>query len=139
MGPDINFLALLIVTTLSQILGFLWYGPLFGKPWSKEMGWQNMTPEIMKEKQKKAMPGYVFNLVFAFVTAYVFAHVLWAFKSDSISSALTGAFWMWLGFVFPIHAGKKFWMDKSWKLVIIDSGYSLASLAVAAIILQLYK
>jgi hypothetical protein len=40
---------------------------------------------------------------------------------------------------FPLHVGKKLWMDKSWKLVAIDAGYSLVSLAVMAAILVLWK
>ncbi len=135
---EINILAVVISAVAAQVLGFLWYGPFLGKVWSQEMGWPAMTPEIMKEKQKEAVPGYIANIVFALITSYVFAHVLAAFESTSIVSSLTGVFWMWLGFVLPVHAGKKFWMGKSWKLVWIDSLYSLVSLVVTGIILQVW-
>ncbi len=137
---SINYLAVLVAGIVAGMgVGMLWYGPLFGKPWSLEMGWGGMTPEQIKAKQKAAMPGYLVSLVLNLVTAFVFLHVLQAFKAGSVGAALQGAAWMWLGFQFPLHVGKKLWMDKSWKLVAIDAGYSLVSLAVMAAILVLWK
>lgn len=34
----VNYLAILVAAVLSMVLGFLWYGPLFGKEWTKLMG-----------------------------------------------------------------------------------------------------
>lgn len=135
---DINYWAVLVAGIAANVVGFLWYGPLFGKKWSEEMGWGTVTPEVMKQKQKEATPGYIANVVFALLTAFVFAHILWAFESASISDALQGVFFMWLGFMLPLHAGKKFWMGKSWTLVVIDAGYSLVSLIITGIILQVW-
>lgn len=136
---DINYLAVLAAGVASMVLGFLWYGPFFGKPWAREMGWAAMTPEQTAEMKRKAGASYAINFIFALVTAYVFAHVLIAFGSDSVSAALVGAAWTWLGFMLPLHAGKKLWMGKSWTLVWIDSGYSLVNLGLAGVILQLWK
>jgi hypothetical protein len=32
---SVNFLAILAAAVANLLLGFLWYGPLFGKPWMK--------------------------------------------------------------------------------------------------------
>ena len=48
--PDlgaINWLSVLIAVVAAQVLGFLWYGPLFSKQWMAALGW---TPEQMKEE-----------------------------------------------------------------------------------------
>lgn len=34
----INWLAVLVGVVFSQVLGFLWYGPLFGKAWLRMLG-----------------------------------------------------------------------------------------------------
>ena len=34
----INMVAILVAVVANFILGFLWYTPLFGKAWAKEMG-----------------------------------------------------------------------------------------------------
>jgi len=34
----INWLAVLVGVVFSNALGFLWYGPLFSKPWLKALG-----------------------------------------------------------------------------------------------------
>ena len=47
MEIPINYLAVLAAAVSNMVLGFLWYGPLFGKTWSKLMGWGEMTPEKM--------------------------------------------------------------------------------------------
>lgn len=39
----INYLAILVGVIANVILGFLWYGPLFGKAWAKEM---KMPPDF---------------------------------------------------------------------------------------------
>lgn len=35
---EINWLAVLVAVVVTQVLGFLWYGPLLGKPWRAGMG-----------------------------------------------------------------------------------------------------
>ena len=45
MQPEIhiNYLAVVAAMLAQMFLGFLWYGPLFGKPWAKEM---KMPPDF---------------------------------------------------------------------------------------------
>ena len=35
---NINIMAIVVATVANFVLGFLWYTPLFGKAWAKEMG-----------------------------------------------------------------------------------------------------
>lgn len=39
---DVNWLAVIVAVLVHQVLGFLWYGPLFGKAWLAAM---NKRPE----------------------------------------------------------------------------------------------
>jgi hypothetical protein len=49
MEFEINYLAILASGIIMMVLGYLWYGPLFGKPWMKLAG---ITKSDM-EKSKK--------------------------------------------------------------------------------------
>lgn len=125
-----------------MVLGFLWYGPLFGKQWSELMGWGPMTPEKMAEMKKKAMPGYIATFVGALIMAYVLAHGLTFgnvyLGTGGISGGLQGAFWYWLGFIAPVTIGVVFWDGKPWKLWFINAGYYLVGLLVMGLILALW-
>lgn len=68
---DINFLAVLVATVLSFGVGFLWYGPLFGKRWQKEVG---LTDEEMQNANMARIFGVAF--IFTFVMALVLAMML---------------------------------------------------------------
>jgi uncharacterized membrane protein YpjA len=32
---EVNWLAVIVCAVLSMVIGFIWYGPLFSKPWVK--------------------------------------------------------------------------------------------------------
>lgn len=142
MDIPINYLAVIAAAFASMALGMFWYGPLFGKQWSKLMGWGEMTPEKMKEKQKQAMPGYAISFVGALVMAYVLSHVIYfanVYASTGLNSGLTSGFWMWLGFVAPVTIGTVIWDGKPWKLWYINAGYYLAALLVMGAILGYWQ
>ncbi len=135
----INYLAVLGAAVAAMVIGFLWYGPLFGKAWSKLMGWGDMTPEKMKEMQKKAMPGYFVSFIGSLVMAYVLAHAL-VFASTYLNASGTSAglmagFWNWLGFIVPVTLGTMLWEGKSWKLWLINASYYLVLLLAMGAIL----
>lgn len=139
MEIPINYLAVLVAAVSNMVIGFLWYGPLFGKTWSQLMGWGELTPEQLAEKQKKARPAYVISFLGALLMAYGLAHAL-IFGSAythifGISGGLIGSFWYWLGFVVPVTVGTVLWDGKPWKLWFINVGYWLVTMLVMGAIL----
>jgi hypothetical protein len=143
MEPNIhiNYIAILIAVVANFVLGFLWYTPLFGKAWGKEMGFN------MEEKPPTSdmVKGMVFMVIGNFLMAYVFAHnmavwnpVTWGLEPSAASpsvEALKAALFTWLGFYFPNDLGSTVWEKKSWKLFFINTGYHFFNLLVAAMIL----
>ena len=63
---DINFLAVLVATIVSMVLGALWYSPiLFGKLWAKL---SKFTEEDIEKAKKKGMTkNYILNFISLFV------------------------------------------------------------------------
>lgn len=139
MEVSINYLAVLACGISAMVLGFLWYGPLFGKAWMKEMGMTMPSKEEMKAMQGKITKSYVLMFIGALVMAYVLAHSLTfagAYLNDmSVSGALMGGFWNWLGFAAPVLMGAVLWEKKTWRWFSITAGYYLVLLLVMGAIL----
>lgn len=121
----INLVAVLMAAVASMGLGYLWYGPLFGKLWMKEMG---MNGSDMSKAAKKGMTKtYAVMFVGSLVMAYVLAHaIVFAstyLKMTGLPAGLMSGFWNWLGFVAPVTLGSVLWEGKSVKLWVINNGY----------------
>ena len=133
MAPVINYVAVLVAAIASIVLGFLWYGPFFGKKWMRLSG---IDPNGPKPKMGKTQ---VIMLISALLMAFVLDHALIfgnAYLGTSgFSGAVMGAFWNWLGFIAPVTVGAVLWEKKSWSLWMINAGYYLVSLIIMSWIL----
>lgn len=138
---ELNWVAILIAVAANFVLGFLWYTPLFGKVWAKEMGF-NLD---VKPPSSALVKGMVIMVIGNFLTAYVFAHniavwnpVTWGLAPSEVSVAMlafSAAFFTWLGFFLPMDLNTIAWEQRSWKLFFINTSYHFLSLLVVAIIL----
>jgi len=132
----INFLAVLTAAIVNMVLGFLWYGPIFGKPWAALM---KFTPGDMEEAKKKGMAKfYAGNFVATLVMAYVLARFTIIWGAMDVPGALALAAWLWLGFVVTIMIDSILWERKPVKLFLLNIGYRLVSFSVMAVILALW-
>ncbi len=137
----INYLAVFAAAVVSMIVGSLWYGPLFGKPWMKEMGFKSTKmSDAMKQGMAKS---YGLMFVGSLLMAYVLANELVFsgnfMQTSGLSVGLTGGFFNWLGFVAPVSLGTVLWDGKSWKLWFMNSGYYLVSLLLMGSLLSVWK
>lgn len=144
MEPNIelNYLAIGIAVVANFILGFIWYTPLFGKVWAREMGF---APD-MKPPAGAIAKGMVLMIIGNFLMAWVFAHNIAAWnpatwghtpspEMNDAGMATAAAIFTWLGFYLPQDFGIVTWRMKSWKLFFIDTSYHLLSLLLVAFIL----
>lgn len=127
-----NYLAILVAAVANMALGFIWYGPLFGKPWIKLMG---LTKESMEKAKKGMEKTYVMSFVTTLVMAYVLAMFISKMNITDITGGLTVAFWAWFGFIAPVMATEVLFGSKKWELFYINAGYQLvAMLAMGALL-----
>jgi|SRR5436853_4456782 len=141
----VSMLAIIIAVVANFILGFIWYTPLFGKAWAKEMGF-DLT---VKPPASALVKGMVFMVIGNFLMAWVFAHNMavwdpttWGQPSSPMSpvaNAFMAAIFTWLGFYFPVDVGRVAWERNSWKLFFINTGYHFLMLLVAAMIIAHVK
>lgn len=130
--------AILVAVVANFILGFLWYTPLFGKAWAKEMGFDT----TVKPPAGALAKGMIFMVIGNFFLAFAFAHNIAAWTFVPGIKEMSGAvrifqatFFTWLGFYFPVDLGTVAWESKSWKLFFINTGYHFMMLLVASVIL----
>lgn len=132
----VNYFAVLLCGVVAMVVGYLWYGPLFGKRWSKLVG---MTEEKMK-KAKSSMP-MTYGLMFAgsLVMAYVLEHIVWYAAPGSLTLfiAVKTAVWVWLGFVATTSLSRFLFSPdkKPWSLFVIDVSYYLVTLVLMGAVL----
>jgi len=130
MSTDINFVAVVAAAVASMVVGYLWYGPLFGKTWMKLTGMKEMGN---KDEMPKA---YLLTFVGALLSAYVLAVILGLTKTIDLAGSLTVAFWVWLGFLAPLLLGGVLWEGKSWNLYFLNASQKLVDLLVVAAVLS---
>lgn len=146
MVPEINlnYLAILAAVASNIVLGFLWYGPLFGRAWMKEVG---MDPARKPEPRVFAR-AMVLMVIGALLTAFVLAVSIEVWRPSSWNAgpdapnAIYGfftAFFVWVGFYVPLLAGSVAWENRSWKLFGINAGYYFAALLAAGMILAFWR
>lgn len=130
---NISYLGILISAVVSMIIGALWYGPLFGKPWMKMMG---LTKKDMEKAKKKGMwKLYLANFIAVFVMAFVLMHIIIHVGAVTIWEGVQTGFWVWLGFIATVMLGTVIWEGKPLKLYLLNVGYYLISLLVMGAIL----
>jgi hypothetical protein len=138
---ELNFIAIGIAVVANFFIGFLWYGPLFGKAWNRALG----KPENHAAQGSELAMGLVANIVGAFLIAFVLANNIGAWTPASwgvkevaygpVSQALQAAFFTWLGFIVPPLLNGIVWEGRRWSLFAINGGYYLVALAVAGLLI----
>ncbi len=140
--PDIPFnaLSLLACTVAGFFLSYLWYTPLFGKAWAKEMGFdpaeQPATPALVKSLLLTVLAVFLISLVLANNMA-VWTPSTWGLSGKDLpkyAQALQAGIFTWMGFFLSNLLLGVAWEKRSWKLFAIDAGYYLTLLLALSFI-----
>ena len=131
--PAVNWLAVIVAALSTFVIGFLWYSPaVFGNSWMKENG-------FTEESMKNANMMKIFGL--AFVLCLVASINLAMFLGPTPDAAM-GAFYGFLagfGWVATFVGTHYLFERKSFKLFLINAGYSVVSLTVMGLIIGAWK
>lgn len=136
MFDTVNWIGIILAGISNMVVGYIWYGPLFGKPWAKFIG----MPKMDSAAAKKEMPK-LYGMMFAATLVTAFVLQMLNVKTGSIGAVAGGmvGFWAWLGFVAPIKFGDVLWAKKPMNLYYIEAGYQLVALVVAGAILGIVR
>lgn len=140
MDIAINYWAVIVCGVLAMVLGFIWYGPLFGKKWMDVIGASSLSREQSKEMQKRMMRLYVVQFALVLFQAYILAYYI---KGWDEVSGLANALWIWVAFVIPTVAGSSMWNNepgkKAWSRFLIQAGYQLILFMSFGLVLGFWK
>jgi hypothetical protein len=136
---EINYYAVIVCAVLSMVIGFLWYGPLFGKKWMEIVGATEMDEAKRKEMQKKAAPLYLVQFLLTLFQVWILAGMIASNPSDALYSSIK----IWAAFVMPIVAGTAMWNNDSrkiaWTRFLVQGGYQLVLFIVFGFLLGLWR
>ena len=142
-ATPINYWAVLVCGVVSMGLGYLWYGPLFGKSYTKLTGLDKLTASEKEAAMKSMGKGYALTFVGSLVLSWVLAHaIVFAqayMNSTGLNAGLLTGFMSWLGFMATVTLGTVLWDRKPWKLWFLSNGYNLVQLLILGAILGTWK
>lgn len=136
---ELNLLGILLATVAQFIVGFLWYGPLFGNLWGKMHGFDKLSKATQKKMMNEMGPYYGVQAVVTLITSFVLA--LFITYSGWNPYALAG--FLWIGFIVPAQVSAVIFggTEKKWitSKISVQAGGALACLEVGAVVIALLK
>ena len=136
---DVNYLAVVLGAVATQVLGFLWYGKVFYKPWVAARA-VDEAPEAGEQGGSSAV--YIVPLVCALVIAYTFARLADMTGAGDVADCLALAGFVWVGFAGTVQLIQVNFseakVDKP-KAFIIEGGYQLASFLIIGAIVGAFQ
>jgi len=126
----VNWAAVVISAVVYWVLGALWYGFLFAKPY--------VALEHLTDEQLKAAPQvwpyivtFLLNLLIAFVLAQI---CIWRNANSPSRGAAVGIL-LWIGFVGPVTFTTYMYEMRPMELFAINQFYSLVGLFLMGLII----
>jgi fluoride ion exporter CrcB/FEX len=126
----VNWAAVVVSAVVYWVLGALWYGFLFAKPY--------VALEHLTDEQMKAVPQvwpylvtFLLNLLIAFVLAQI---CIWR-NANSPSRGAAAGILMWIGFVGPVTFTTYMYEMRPMELFAINQFYSLVGLFLMGLII----
>lgn len=134
---DFNLLAILACGVASLIIGFIWYGPLFGKAWSGYTGWTAEKAKAIPGSRMAATYGLAF--LGAIISAVALSILCQAMALSGAVNGLALGLLAGIGFAAMAFATTFLFEHRPLKLWLIVSGYQVVYLAAAGIIIAVWR
>ena len=134
----LNVWAILAATVSTFLVGYLWYGPLFGKAWMNTVG-------LTEEQLHEANMAKIFGLSFIFELIMAFNLAMFLTGSPEAAEMITagmGAFYGFLtgfGWIFFAVAVHSLFERRSWKYIFINGGYWAVSFTIMGLIIGAWR
>ena len=130
---DVNWLAVLVAAVVPLVVGFLWYGPIFGKQWLALM--ETTAEEIQKDFNPLKTHGASF--VLSFVTAFVLAQLL-AGGSGGVMTGVHVGLLVTIGFVLNVGYQGVAYEQRKPGIFLLSLGYNAVALTGQAVVLSVW-
>ena len=125
-----NYAAVFIAALAYWLLGAVWYGVLFSKPW---MALENMTME--QAKSMNPILPYIITFVLNLLIAYALAQICIWRNANTIGRGASVGVLLWIGFIGPITYTTYMYEMRPKELFAINQFYPLAGLVLMGAII----
>jgi len=125
-----NYAAVFVAAVAYWLLGAVWYGVLFSKPW---MALENISMEQAKS-MNPVLP-YVITFVLNLLIAYALAQICIWRNANSIGRGASVGVLLWIGFIGPITYTTYMYEMRPKELFAINQFYPLAGMVLMGAIL----
>jgi len=125
-----NYAAVVVAALAYWVLGALWYGLLFSKPW--------MLLEHMSMEQAQSMSPvlpYVITFILNVLIAYSLAQICIWRNANTLSRGASVGVLLWIGFVGPVTFTTYMYEMRPWQLFAINQFYPLFGFVLMGAIL----
>jgi hypothetical protein len=125
-----NYPAVFVAAIAYWLLGALWYGLVFNKPW---IALEHMT--IEQARSINPTIPYVVSFLLELLVAYSVAQLCVWRNANTIGRGASVGVLVWIGFVGPISFMNYMFEMRPWQLFAINEFYPLFGLALMGAIL----
>ena len=125
-----NYAAVFVAAIAYWLLGALWFGVLFGKPW---MALENIS--IEQAKTMNPVLPYIVSFVLNLLIAYSLAQICIWRNANTIGRGASVGVLLWIGFVGPITFTTYMYEMRPKELFAINEFYPLAGLVLMGAII----
>jgi surface polysaccharide O-acyltransferase-like enzyme len=125
-----NYAAVFISAIAYWLLGALWYGVLFSKPW---MALENIS--IEQAKSMNPVLPYVLTFVLNLLIAYSLAQICIWRNANTVGRGASVGVLLWIGFVGPITFTTYMYEMRPKELFAINEFFPLAGLVLMGAII----
>jgi len=137
MAPEINYIAVVLATVSSMIVGSIWYTPkVFGNYWMKAA---NIT---QSHKASDAVRPILITVVVSFITAWVLAgaaYISWDFYGGSFFvNALVTTIILWAGLTAARFITHDAFDGRPAGLTVLNVAHEFVTLVIMAIIIGVW-
>lgn len=129
----LNYWTILIAVVVNQVIGAAWYG-LLAKPWMAETGLKAKDLQANKGTPAYWRP-YVLAVICGLIFSLGLALIIQGLGVETAAGGLFVGFLAAVAFVVTSHAVNYSFEGRSFKLLLINSGYPLISYSLIGAIL----
>lgn len=129
---EISWLGVLVAVVASQIIGFLWYGPLFVKPWMAGLG---KTQDEMAQSGSGLPQAIIGGIVASILSALALAIILTMSDTPDVESGIKIGLLASIGFVASNLVSGGMFEGRNPTVTWINVGYAVVSLTVMGAII----
>ncbi len=128
---QINVWAVIVAALASFVVGWLWYGPLFGKLWMKLHGF---TPEMLQDKKGLPMP-LIMSVNYVATALAAFSIAMFIGADSDMQFGIFAGIMIALFWIGTSRLNDVLYERQPFKLYLINLGYNLVIYTIMGAVL----